>query len=120
MSLVRTILLFICLLISMPSFAGSTESVYNVKIKGISTHDGAAASSIYFILSDGSVAFIDSKNKELHSLALSAFMAGKTVAIHRYKQGINGSAETSFWLGDALGSGSKLAYKLHRLDVVSN
>ena len=47
-------------------------------------------------------------------------MAGKTIAIHRYKQGINGSGDFQFWLGGTLGSGSVTAYRLHRIDVISN
>ncbi len=95
-NLIRIILLLILFSFSTSIFAGLTESILNVKITGLSTHDGATATYIYLVLSDGSVAFINAKNKELHSLPLSAFMAEKTIAIHRYNQGINGSGDFQF------------------------
>lgn len=104
--------------ISFSSVAGSTEGVLNVKIKGISTHDTSPQAVIFLVLSDGSVAYFDSDKKELHSLALSAFMAGKTITVWRYKAGFEGSGG-SFWLGGH-GNGSASSYKVHRIDVLAN
>ena len=60
----------------------------NVRITGIFTHDSGAATKVFLVLLDDSVAYIQEGSKEQHALAMSAFLAGKTVTVWRYIAGV--------------------------------
>ena len=107
-------IVFMALLLVITSVANAaTEGVHNVTINAMSTHNGGENSKIYLKMSNGDVVYINPGQKALHSMALSAFMAGKPVTLWRYTD-VSGS----YWLGGGvLGSGTASVKRLHRIDV---
>jgi len=106
MKYIITVFLTCFLVLSAATVSAEIQMVPNLNIERMFSDNSG---NVYLLLSDGKVAFINQGEKELYSLTLASFMAGKTVTIHRFTPN-----EGKYHIG----SGLVDSYRLHRIDVI--